>query len=235
MPANQTPDLVPKNNTANSNTWPRAWYDRECRNCPRLYAFLQATVEKYPNYRCRPVPPFGDPRARLQIVGLAPGMHGANASGRAFTGDFAGILLYQTLYKFGYANQASAIDNGENLELYHCRISNAVKCLPPANKPVAAEINQCNSFLAAELGDLPDNAIILALGRIAHDAVLRVYGLRKSQYTFAHNACHPLPSGLTLIDSYHCSRYNTQTRRLTPAMFEAVFEQIKHLHQTGTK
>jgi len=208
-------------------SWPPEWYDRDCTICPRLSDFLQITASKYPNYVCQPVPPFGDPAARLQIVGLAPGKHGANATGRTFTGDFAGILLYQTLYEFGYANKpvAKAVDDG--LELHNCRITNAVKCLPPENKPVAAEINLCNTFLAAELSSLPGNAIILALGQIAHNAVLRVYALPRSQYRFGHNACHHLPAGLTLVDSYHCSRYNTQTKRLTSAMFAAVFAQIK--------
>ncbi len=209
--------------------WPIEWYDVTCQSCQRLHTFLQVTAEKYPDHRCQPVPPFGDRAARLQIVGLAPGMHGANASGRAFTGDFAGILLYQTLHQFGYASKPTATALNDGLELHDCRITNAVKCLPPANKPVAAEINNCNTFLVAELSGLPSNAIILALGRIAHDAVLRAYALRKSHYRFGHNASHPLPGGITLVDSYHCSRYNTQTRRLTPAMFEEVFEQIKVL------
>lgn len=214
---------------ADNLSWPKSWYDRECQICPRLGAFLQTTANKYPEHCCQPVPPFGDPGAKLQIVGLAPGMHGANATGRAFTGDFAGKLLYQTLYKYGYANKPTATALNDGLELGNCRITNAVKCLPPANKPVAAEINNCNTFLSAELAGLPTGAVILALGRIAHDAVLRAYVLRKKRYPFGHNAMHHLPGGIALVDSYHCSRYNTQTRRLTPAMFEAVFERIRTL------
>ncbi len=196
-----------------------------CTQCPRLTGFLHEIKAKYPAYFCQPVPPFGDPQARLLIVGLAPGMHGANASGRPFTGDHAGILLYQTLYKFGFASVAESKSVDDGLQLLNCRITNAVKCLPPENKPTTAEIRTCNAFLQAELQALPQSSVIVALGGIAHNAVLRAYALKQSQHKFAHNVVHELPDGHQLLDSYHCSRYNTQTKRLTQAMFEAVFAQ----------
>lgn len=201
----------------------------DCTQCPRLASFLQEVKSRYPDYFCKPVPPFGDPDARLLIVGLAPGMHGANASGRPFTGDYAGILLYATLYKFGFstAPESASVDDG--LQLLNCRITNAVKCLPPENKPVTEEIRTCNTFLQAELGTLPDKAVILALGSIAHNAVLRAYSLKQGQYKFGHNALHELPGGNYLLDSYHCSRYNTNTGRLTAKMFEDAFMTAKHL------
>lgn len=173
--------------------------------------------------------PFGDPEARLLVVGLAPGMHGANASGRPFTGDYAGILLYETLYKYGFSTAPESVSADDGLELKDCRITNAVKCLPPQNKPVGAEINECNAFLKVELAGLPQNAVVIALGAIAHNAVLKARGLKQSGYKFGHNQRHQLPGGLQLIDSYHCSRYNTQTRRLTPEMFHAVFAHARTL------
>ncbi|MEO8756106.1 MAG: uracil-DNA glycosylase [Casimicrobiaceae bacterium] len=203
-----------------------ATYDQSCRRCPRLAAFLTEVSAAHPTYWCKPVPPFGEPSARLVIVGLAPGMHGANASGRPFTGDHAGILLYQTLHAFGFASKPVAVARGDGLRLIDCRITNAVKCLPPANKPTPEEVRTCNSFLAADLRSVPAGAAILALGRIAHDATLRALGYRPSALAFAHGAQHPLPGGRLLIDSYHCSRYNTNTRRLTPAMFHDVFATI---------
>ncbi len=166
------------------------------------------------------------------IVGLAPGMHGANRSGRPFTGDFAGILLYQTLHKFGFASAPVSVHRDDGLKLIDCLITNAVKCLPPQNKPDTAEIKQCNHFLADELKALPKGAVVLALGGIAHQAVLLATGEKRASHPFAHAAQHTLGSGLKLVDSYHCSRYNTQTRRLTPAMFEDVFSAIrKHIDQ----
>jgi uracil-DNA glycosylase family 4 len=173
-------------------------------------------------YYCKPVPPFGDSQARLLIVGLAPGMHGANRTGRPFTGDHAGILLYATLFKFGLATAAVSVSADDGLELKSARITNAVKCLPPANKPLPPEIKTCNEFLRAELAASPTVRAILALGSIAHEAVLRACDLRAKSLKFAHGAEHDLGSGRLLIDSYHCSRYNTQTRRLTTPMFEAV-------------
>lgn len=202
-------------------------FDPDCRACPRLAGFLDTVRAAHPDYHARPVPPFGDPAPRLLIVGLAPGMHGANRSGRPFTGDHAGILLYQTLHRFGYASAPQSVAVDDRLQLTGCRITNAVKCLPPANKPESAEIRTCNRFLAAELAALPPRATILALGRIAHQAVLRALDLKLGDYPFAHASDHRLPDGRRLVSSYHCSRYNTQTRRLTPEMFAAVFEKIQ--------
>ncbi len=154
-------------------------------------------------------------------------MHGANRTGRPFTGDFAGILLYETLHRFGFANQAESVARGDGLELEDCRISNAVKCLPPENKPEPAEIKTCNRYLAAELAASPDVRVILALGLVAHKAVLMALGLKQSACVFGHGARHELPGGRILIDSYHCSRYNTQTRRLTAASFHDVFRAVR--------
>ncbi|MCC7326184.1 MAG: uracil-DNA glycosylase [Burkholderiales bacterium] len=203
-----------------------AVYDEACRRCPRLATFLAEIGQRYPTYWCRPVPPFGSESARLVVVGLAPGMHGANASGRPFTGDHAGILLYATLYAYGFATAPVARARDDGLRLSGCRITNAVKCLPPENKPTPAEMRACNAYLAADLQAVPEGGAILALGRIAHDATLRALGMRTSAFAFAHGALHPLPGARVLADSYHCSRYNTNTRRLTPAMFTAVFDAI---------
>jgi uracil-DNA glycosylase family 4 len=204
-------------------------FDPDCTACPRLAKHLAAVRRDYPDYYARPVPPFGDPEARLLLVGLAPGMHGANASGRPFTGDYAGILLYETLYKFGFGSAPESVSRDDGLELRGCRITNAVKCLPPQNKPTGAEVAACNRFLRSELAGLREGSVIIALGRIAHNAVLKAQGLSQSAYAFGHAARHTLPSGRTLIDSYHCSRYNTQTRRLTQEMFEAVFATAREL------
>jgi uracil-DNA glycosylase family 4 len=201
-------------------------FSTDCVQCERLASFLAGIRSEYPDYFARPVPAFGDAAARCCIVGLAPGMHGANASGRPFTGDHAGILLYQTLHKYGFATRSESRSADDDLQLINCRITNAVKCLPPQNKPVAAEINTCNRWLSAELQALPDDFVIIALGSIAHKAVIMGLGLKQSDYKFAHAAEHRLEHGV-LIDSYHCSRYNTQTRRLTPEMFEAVFARVK--------
>jgi uracil-DNA glycosylase family 4 len=199
-------------------------YDPGCRRCARLAAFLDSVRQQHPDYFCKPVPPFGDARASLLIVGLAPGMHGANRSGRPFTGDFAGILLYETLHKFGLASSPRSVSTDDGLALVRARITNSVKCLPPQNKPLPAEIKECNHYLEAELKQSPEARVILALGAIAHTAALRAEGLRVGGYRFAHGAEHALPGGRVLLDSYHCSRYNTQTRRLTASMFEAVIE-----------
>jgi len=200
-----------------------AAFDPACRECPRLADFLDGVRASHPDYHAAPVAPFGERDAPLLVVGLAPGMHGANASGRPFTGDHAGILLYETLYKTGFSNQSSGDRADDGLRLLGCRITNAVKCLPPANKPTTAEINTCNHYLVADLAQLPRPAVVVALGRIAHTATLKALGLRPGGYAFAHCATHELDNDLTMIDSYHCSRYNTQTKRLTPAMFEQVF------------
>jgi len=204
-------------------------FDPECRRCPRLAAFLDTVRENEPGYYCRPVPAFGDPRARLLIVGLAPGMHGANRTGRPFTGDHAGILLYRTLHKFGLASGPTSIAADDGLELLNARITNSVKCLTPANKPLPLEIKACNDFLRAELAQSPDVRVILALGGIAHAAVLRALELPNGAHRFAHAAEYPLGGGRVLLDSYHCSRYNTQTRRLTTPMFEGVIGRARDL------
>ncbi|MFW2404106.1 MAG: uracil-DNA glycosylase [Gammaproteobacteria bacterium] len=202
-------------------------FDPDCRRCDRLAEFLEAVRATHPDYFARPVPSFGDANARLLIVGLAPGMHGANATGRPFTGDFAGILLYRTLHEFGFASAPESVSVEDGLELQDCRITNAVRCLPPGNKPVTAEVNSCNTYLASELNGLPRPGLVLALGTIAHRAILRAAGVKLSAYRFAHGARHAVADGVTLIDSYHCSRYNTQTRRLTTAMFQDVFRTVR--------
>jgi uracil-DNA glycosylase family 4 len=204
-------------------------FNPDCRNCPRLAAFLDTVKKKHPDYHCKPVAPFGDSNARLLIVGLAPGMHGANRTGRPFTGDHAGLLLYQTLHTFGFSNQAEAKAVDDGLELIDCRITNAVKCLPPDNKPVGAEINTCNRYLSGELRGLPANSVMLALGGVAHRAIIRALSLRQADYPFGHAAEHELEPGIRLLDSYHCSRYNTNTRRLTDEMFHAVFSRAREL------
>ena len=216
-------------------------FDADCRRCPRLAAFLDAVKRAESDYYCRPVPPFGDPLARIVIVGLAPGMHGANRTGRPFTGDHAGILLYRTLYKFGLASGPVSIAADDGLRLLDARITNSVKCLPPANKPLPAEVKECNAYLKAELEQSTSARVIVALGAIAHAAVLRVFGLRAAACRFAHAAEHDLGEGRVLLDSYHCSRYNTQTRRLTTEMFENVIARARGLAQlepgrlTGTE
>ena len=205
-------------------------FSLKCRDCPRLAGFLDQVRRDYPDYHARPVAPFGDAKPRLLIVGLAPGMHGANRSGRPFTGDYAGILLYATLHKFGLASAAQSVSADDGLQLRGCRITNAVKCLPPQNKPEPAEVRQCNGYLQSELAAMGKGSTILALGTVAHQAVLMALDVRKALFPFRHGARHALPNGFALYDSYHCSRYNTNTRRLTPAMFEAVFADIsKHL------
>jgi len=204
-------------------------FDRTCTACPRLANFLEEIRSKHPSYYSAPVAPFGDVNARLIVVGLAPGLHGANASGRPFTGDHAGILLYRTLNKFGFASAPVSTSKDDGLKLINCRISNSVKCVPPQNKPLPAEIHTCNRFLRAELQMLNRPTVLLALGSIAHNAVLRALELKPSDYKFGHAAEYPLANGHVLLDSYHCSRYNTQTRRLTDAMFENVFSRARSL------
>ena len=203
-------------------------FDANCRSCPRLAAFLDDVSDRYPDYHCRPVPPFGDERARFLIVGLAPGMHGANRTGRPFTGDHAGILLYQMLHKYGFAARPHSESADDGLELMDCRITNAVKCLPPDNKPIGAEINTCNDFLARELETVAEGAVVMALGGIAHRAVIKALGLRQAQYKFGHAALHE-PGPFWLLDSYHCSRYNTNTGRLTDEMFDGIFARAREL------
>ena len=201
-------------------------FSAACRLCPRLARHLDRVRADYPGYYARPVAPFGAKQHRLLVVGLAPGMHGANRTGRPFTGDQAGNLLYETLYRYGLANRSASVGRRDGLKLVECRITNAVKCLPPANKPAAREVHRCNRYLTDEIALLPNGATILALGRIAHDAVLMAIGVKRGTCRFSHGARHALPRGLTLFDSYHCSRYNTQTRRLTPEMFRSVLAGI---------
>jgi len=198
----------------------------DCRRCERLAEFLVEVRRNHPAYHCAPVVPFGDDNPRLLIVGLAPGLHGANRTGRPFTGDHAGILLYEMLHRFGFASRSVSLAADDGLILQGCRITNAVKCLPPQNKPEPGEIRQCNAYLREEIAGLRAATAILALGAIAHGAVLRALDLKAKDFAFGHAAVHALPNELTLYDSNHCSRYNTQTKRLTPAMFEAVFTRI---------
>jgi uracil-DNA glycosylase family 4 len=208
-------------------------FSTACTACPRLAGFLAEVRQEHPDYFAKPVPPFGAEEPRLLIVGLAPGLHGANRTGRPFTGDYAGILLYETLHRFGFGSRPVSEHAADGLELIDCRITNAVKCLPPQNKPQPSEIKQCNNYLRNELNALDENMAVLALGQIAHKAVVSALGLKQKDFVFGHGAVHVLPRGLTLFDSYHCSRYNTQTYRLTPAMFHAVFEAIRS-HMTRT-
>ncbi len=207
----------------------KSTFNQECKKCQRLADFLNQVKNEYPDYHAQPVAAFGDEQPRLLIVGLAPGMHGANATGRPFTGDYAGILLYQALYDFGYSSSPQSEHVEDGLELTGCRITNAVKCLPPQNKPIGAEINQCNPYLAAEIAILPPAATVLALGSIAHQAVLKAYGLKMSVAKFGHMHTFTLPDNKTLVSSYHCSRYNVQTNRLSKEMFEDVFRLIARL------
>jgi len=205
-----------------------AIFDRNCRACPRLATFLDNVTGRYPDYYCKPVPPFGDSEARFLIVGLAPGMHGANRTGRPFTGDHAGILLYQMLNKYGFSTHEESLAADDELKLTGCRITNAVKCLPPDNKPVGAEINTCNEFLANELQTLSESSVVLALGGIAHRAIIKSQAMRQADFKFAHAAVHDL-GRLRMLDSYHCSRYNTNTGRLTTEMFDGIFAQAREL------
>lgn len=197
-------------------------YDPDCTRCPRLAQFLAETHTRYPDYWARPVPSFGAGAPRLLIVGLAPGMHGANRTGRPFTGDYAGVLLYETLHEWGLASLARSVSADDPLHLRNARIANAVKCVPPENKPLPDEIKTCNAYLKQELQDLASVRVILALGRVAHDAVLIANGLTRSRFPFGHANEHRLGEGRHLVDSYHCSRYNTQTRVLTSSMFKQV-------------
>ena len=204
-------------------------FDASCRRCSRLAGFLDQVSTRYPDYHNRPVAPFGDQEARFLVVGLAPGMHGANRSGRPFTGDHAGILLYRMLHDFGFSNGPESVSRDDALRLRNCRITNAVKCLPPDNKPVGAEINTCNHFLRNELLGLPRDSVVLALGGIAHKAIIRALQLRQVEFKFGHGELHELGNGIRLLDSYHCSRYNTNTGRLTEDMFREIFGRAKSL------
>lgn len=199
---------------------------RDCALCPRLVGYRATNRDANPTWFNAPVPSFGAIDARLLIVGLAPGVRGANRTGRPFTGDFAGTLLYQTLRRFGLAQGEYGADPGDGLTLVDCRVTNAVRCVPPGNLPKPQEIGACNPFLAAEMAAMPRLSCVLALGGVAHAAVLRAAGLRASHVRFQHGAVHTLPGGLHLADSYHVSRLNTNTGRLTTAMFEAVVRDV---------
>lgn len=194
----------------------------DCPRCPRLVAFRAANRKAFPEWHNAPVPSFGNLGARLLVVGLAPGLKGANRTGRPFTGDFAGDLLYRTLRDFGFASGAYDARADDGFRLARARVTNAVRCVPPANKPTGAECAACRPFLAAEIAAMADLRAVLALGQIAHEAVLRALGARPAAFRFRHGARHRLESGLLVADSYHCSRYNTNTGRLTEAMFRAV-------------
>ena len=210
-PNRQSPTLVP---------------DRDCPLCPRLVAFRAANRAREPLWHNAPVAPFGDIKARLLIVGLAPGMQGANRTGRPFTGDYAGELLYATLLEYGFAKGTYQARPDDGLKLIDCRIANAVHCVPPQNKPLPVEINTCRQFLVANLETMPKLRAIIALGRIAHDSVLKPLKLKASQAPFGHGAVHQA-GPFKLYDSYHCSRYNTNTGVLTPDMFRSVFAKVK--------
>ena len=194
----------------------------DCPLCPRLASLRAECRARYPDWFNAPVPAFGDARPSLLIVGLAPGLRGANRTGRPFTGDFAGVLLYETLLRHGFAAGRYGADPADGMTLTGARVVNAVRCVPPDNKPLPAEIRACRRFLAAEFAARPGVRALLALGVIAHEAVLRVHGLALASARFRHGAMHVLPGGLLLADSYHVSRYNTSTRKLTPEMFDAV-------------
>ena len=200
---------------------------RDCALCPRLVEFRHANRAAFPDFHNAPVPSFGPLSARLLIVGLAPGLKGANRTARPFTGDYAGDLLYPTLTEFGFATGDYGARPDDGLVLRDCRITNAVRCVPPLNKPVGAEIAACRPFLESEIASMANLSVILALGGIAHQAVLRTLGHKVSAYKFAHRAAHQLSPTLSMIDSYHCSRLNTNTGRLTEAMFHAVFVDIR--------
>ena len=206
---------------------------RDCGRCPRLVELRLTQRHLHADWHNAPVASFGGLDARLLIVGLAPGLKGANRTGRPFTGDFAGDLLYRTLAKFGFAEGAYEARADDGLSLIDCRVTNAVRCVPPANKPEPFEISACNGFLAAEIAAMPRLRTVLALGAIAHAAVLAALGQRRSRHKFAHGARHDLGGGRCLADSYHCSRYNTNTGVLTTEMFEAVFRAIRMCFETG--
>lgn len=206
---------------------------RDCALCPRLCEMRRGLRAKYPQWHNAPVTSFGDIDARLLIVGLAPGLKGANRTGRPFTGDYAGDLLYATLQQFGWANGKFVAGRDEaawvpdTLELKNVRITNAVRCLPPENKPLPIEVAACRPFLVAEIAAMKNLKAILALGRVAHDTVLDTLGIKRSRHAFKHGALHDLGNGIVLADSYHCSRYNTNTGRLTVPMFESVIGALR--------
>jgi len=201
--------------------------DRNCNACPRLAALRDEHRCRYPNFFNAPVPSFGPLETKLLIVGLAPGLKGANRTGRPFTGDFAGDLLYSTLSNHGFSIGTYGRESDDDLTLVDCRITNAVRCVPPGNKPLGAEVKACRPFLAAEMVAMPNLRIVLALGVIAHGAVLAARGISPTAHKFSHGSIHEIEPGLCLADSYHCSRYNTNTGRLTPIMFHQVVASLR--------
>ncbi len=218
-----SPSLKPKMPLAGSEP------PHDCKRCPRLVHLREELKEEFPDWWNAPVPAWGDPKAWLGIIGLAPGKQGANRTGRPFTGDASGDLLFQTLFNCGMSSSPVSAAADDGVELNGAIILNAVKCLPPGNKPLLAEVSNCRNFLSAQIAELTALRIIVALGKIAHDSFLRHLGVKLAGYKFGHLTEHKLPDGRTLIDSYHCSRYNTQTGRLTDEMFEAVFRRASQL------
>ena len=222
----RTENNRPAKSASAGTALPDAEPDRNCPLCPRLVSFRDANRAREPEWFNAPVPSFGDPNGRLLIVGLAPGMQGANRTGRPFTGDYAGDLLYATLLEYGFAKGVYQARPDDGFSLVDCRIGNAVHCVPPQNKPLPAEINTCRRYLAQKVETMPNLRAIVVLGRVAHDSTLKVLGLRAAEAPFSHGAVHRV-GALTLYDSYHCSRYNTNTRVLTPEMFRSVFANIR--------
>ncbi|MDB5410129.1 MAG: uracil-DNA glycosylase [Rhodospirillales bacterium] len=213
---------------------PDAGPTRDCPFCPRLVAFRERQRDAFPDWHNAPVPAFGALEARLLVVGLAPGLRGANRTGRPFTGDYAGDLLYATLLDYGFAIGEYGARPDDGLRLVDCRITNGVRCVPPENKPETSEIAACRPFLAAEIATMPNLRQIVALGGTAHGTVLSALGKVRSRFAFAHGAVHALPDqALTLTDSYHCSRYNTNTGKLTTAMFRSVFAEVRRSLDAG--
>jgi uracil-DNA glycosylase family 4 len=202
---------------------------QKCQRCPRLTDYRIEQKMIFPEYHCLPVAGFGATKAKLLIVGLAPGLHGANASGRPFTGDASGDMLFATLHKYGFASQANSRSEHDNMRLVDCRITNAVKCAPPQNRPNGDEIRRCNSYLRAEISALRAGSLILALGTVAHNSILKALDLQQSLMRFAHLAEHRLSNQFRLLDSYHCSRYNFNTGRLNQVMFERVFQRARQM------
>jgi uracil-DNA glycosylase len=200
----------------------------DCPLCPRLVAFRQENQRQFPDWHNAPVPSFGDPEGRLLIIGLAPGLRGANRTGRPFTGDYAGQLLYETLLAYGFASGAYDQRPDDGLRLTDCLITNAVRCVPPANKPEPIEITTCRPFLVRNITEMPRLRAVIVLGRIAHDSALRAFGHKLSGFPFGHGAIHGLSPGVKLFDSYHCSRYNTNTGQLTTEMFRSVFAAVRN-------
>ena len=228
MTASAAPKSVPERYSGSAEE-----PERDCIFCPRLADFRQANRVKFPGSFNSPVASFGPPDAELLIIGLAPGLKGANRTGRPFTGDYAGVLLYETLIKYGFAKGHYDQRPDDGLELVNCRITNAVRCVPPANKPFPDEIAACRGFLSATIRNMGNLSVILALGKIAFDLAMRVLGLKASQNKFSHGGAVDIGEGRKLFGSYHCSRYNTSTGRLTPAMFHSVVETIAaHTGQT---